>query len=254
MADIATTTFLSALKSIYPSQGLTTPDAILEQPWYIVAAVSFSASRKPAAVPIVFQFVLHELEAAQLVTGVRADSEEGRAQRLKLANKIREALLHSGLLSGVPRIIESLIALHGATPEELQTKEILRDRTKTIADYEQSGERLFRSMYRETADTVQGLLDRAYPDLGWFCNTVGYGITYGGTDVLTQVEISYAIVAALIAVDAPRQITWHLANAQHGGATFEEAKAARDIAVTVAQAAGVTWSDGVPEVVVDDKH
>ncbi|TFY55077.1 hypothetical protein EVJ58_g8478 [Rhodofomes roseus] len=248
MADIATASFLNTLKSAFPSPPLTRPEAVLTQPWYIVAAVSFSASRKPAAVPIVFEFVLHELEAAQLVAGVRADSEEGLAQRIKLISKIREALLHSGLLSGVPRIIESLIALHGITPEELQAKEVLRDRTKTIADYEQSGEKLFRSMYRETADTVQGLLDRAYPDLGWFCNTVGYGITYGGTDVLTQVEVSYAIVAALIAIDAPRQITWHLANAQHGGATFEEARAVREISVKVAQAAGVTWSGGVPEV------
>ncbi|KZT74151.1 hypothetical protein DAEQUDRAFT_721034 [Daedalea quercina L-15889] len=254
MADIATTPFLDALKTIFPSPSLTSPESVLAQPWYIVAAVSFSASRKPAAVPVIFEFVLRELEAAQLLTGLRADSDEARTQRLMLASKIREALLHSGLLSGIPRVIESLIALNGVMPEELQTKQVLRDRTKTIADYEKSGEQLFRAMYCETADTVQGLLDRAYPDLGWFCNTVGYGITYGGTDVLTQVEISYAIVAALIAIDAPRQITWHLANAQHGGATLEEAKAVREIAVKVAQAAGVTWSDGVPDVPEVEKY
>jgi len=104
-------------------------------------------------------------------------------------------------------------------------------------------------MYRDTADSVQGLLDSAYADLGWFCNTVGYGITYGGTDILSQVETSYAIVAALIAIDAPRQISWHLANAQNGGATLEEARAVREIAMKIAEKAGVQWKDGVPEVV-----
>ena len=104
MADIATEPFLNLLKAAFPSPPLTTPEGVLAQPWYIVAAVSFSASRKPAAVPVVFAFVLRELEAAQLAAGVKAQSEEAHAQRFKLASKIREALLHSGQLSGIPRV------------------------------------------------------------------------------------------------------------------------------------------------------
>ena len=104
MADIATEAFLSSLKALFPLPLLTTPEGVLAQPWYIVAAVSFSAGRKPAAVPVVFAFVLRELEAAQLAAGVKAQSEEAHAQRFKLASKIREALLHSGQLSGIPRV------------------------------------------------------------------------------------------------------------------------------------------------------
>lgn len=244
MAALASTEFLQQLKSLYPSDLLTTPDAVIAQPWYLIAAVSFSASRHAEAVPAVFEFALAELKLVQF----GETQERAREQQLRLASKIREAILQSGLLSGIPRVIESLIALHGVMPKELEREQILRDASKSIADYERSGEQLFRSMYRETADTVQGLLDAAYPDLGWFCKMVGYGVVYGGTDVLTQVETSYAIVAALIAIDAPRQIVWHLANAQHGGATKEEAKAAREIAMRIAEKAGVKWKDGVPEV------
>ncbi|PCH38630.1 hypothetical protein WOLCODRAFT_136372 [Wolfiporia cocos MD-104 SS10] len=244
MAALATDSFLSQLKSLYPSTGAATPDELLSQPWYLVAAVAFSASRKADAVPVVFEFALNELKKAQ----AGEEPERALAQRIALASKFREALLQSCLLSGVPRVIESLIALRNVMPEELRGKEVLRDRTKTIVDYERSGEQLFRAMYRDTADNVQGLLDSAYADLGWFCNTVGYGITYGGANVLSQVETSYAIVAALISIDAPRQSTWHLANARNGGATLEEAKAVREIAMKVAGVAGVTWQDGVPEV------
>ena len=35
-----------------------------------------------------------------------------------------------------------------------------------MEQYVQNGEKLFRSMYRETADKVQGLLDEIYPDMG----------------------------------------------------------------------------------------
>lgn len=74
-------------------------------------------------------------------------------------------------------------------------------------------------------------------------------MTYNETDVLSQVEVSYILVAALIAMDTPRQIAWHLANAQHGGASLDEAKAVRQISMKVAEVSGIKWRDAVPEVV-----
>lgn len=49
-------------------------------------------------------------------------------------------------------------------------------------------------------------------------------------------------------MDTPRQIGWHLANAQHGGATREEAAAIRQIAIEAAEKSGIQWRDGVPEL------
>ena len=60
---------------------------------------------------------------------------------------------------------------------------------------------------------------------GWFCTTVGYGMTYGGTDVLSATELIYVMVAALVAVDAPRQVGWHLGNALRNGAVLKEVRA-----------------------------
>ncbi|KAL7282982.1 hypothetical protein ACG7TL_002402 [Trametes sanguinea] len=244
MADLATPAFLDTLKSLYPAHAPSTaahPGA-LPNPWPLVAAVAFSASNVPEAVPAVFAHALAELRARGTEGG--AAREEQRV----LARKIREGVLQSGLLSGMPRTINSLIALNEVMPEELRETKTLRDTNKHMSEYDRRGEELFRAMYRDTADAVQGLLDSAYPDLGWFCNTVGYGMTYGGTDVLTQVESTYAIVAALVAVDAPRQVGWHLANARHGGASGDEARAVREIALRVARAAGVRWRNAVPEV------
>lgn len=41
-----------------------------------------------------------------------------------------------------------------------------RDQNVTMEEYVQNGEKLFRAMYRDTADNVQGLLDKVYPDMG----------------------------------------------------------------------------------------
>ena len=83
---------------------------------------------------------------------------------------------------------------------------------------------------------------------GWFSNTIGYGVVYGGADVLTQVESSFVIATANIAMGTPRQIAWHLKNAMNGGATLEEVQAVRKIAIEVSSKAGVTWNEDIPEL------
>jgi hypothetical protein len=40
-----------------------------------------------------------------------------------------------------------------------------------MEQYVQNGEKLFRAMYRDTADKVQGLLDEIYPDMGRLTGT-----------------------------------------------------------------------------------
>lgn len=129
---------------------------------------------------------------------------------------------------------------------------------------------LWRSVYGDTSDGVQKLLDNIYPDMGrllmvlvlpefpaegnsliitgYFSITIGYGLVYGYTDVLSALETSYTLVAALIAGDTPQQIFWHLNGARRGGATLDEVKAVRQISIEVASRCGISWSDGVPEV------
>jgi hypothetical protein len=77
---------------------------------------------------------------------------------------------------------------------------------------------------------------------------MAYGFVYGYTEILNQLETSYVLVGTLIAVDTPRQITWHLDNARRGGASLEQARAVRQIAIVASQSAGVRWRNEVPEV------
>ena len=84
--------------------------------------------------------------------------------------------------------------------------------------------------------------------LGWFCNTIAYGAIYGYLEYIDQPETSYMLVGTLVAGDTPLQITWHLNNARRGGATLEQARAAREIAIEASKAAGVVWKNAIPEV------
>ncbi|EJF62701.1 hypothetical protein DICSQDRAFT_161003 [Dichomitus squalens LYAD-421 SS1] len=229
MADLATPDFLSSLKALSPPH---TPNA----PSHL------STSRPSSATP---SRTSSRPSTQQAPLGTRRASAE---EQLVLARKVHEAVLQSGLLSGMPRAINTLVALHHVMPEHLRAAKPLRDTRRPPAEWDKHGEALFSAVYRDTAPSVQSLLDAAYPDLGWFCTTVGYGMTYGGTDVLSVVELVYVMAAALIAVDAPRQVGWHLANARRSGASLEEVRAVRATATEVAQRAGVRWRNDVLEV------
>ena len=60
-------------------------------------------------------------------------------------------------------------------------------------------------------------------------------------------ETSFAMISALIAIDTPRQIVWHLEGAIRNGATREEVRAVRAIAMRIAKEAGVVWKHDVPD-------
>ncbi|KAL5533515.1 hypothetical protein ACEPAF_5291 [Sanghuangporus sanghuang] len=167
--------------------------------------------------------------------------------KLRLVVRMREALFKAGLISGYAN--SSLVALYEATPEELTDTKLVREvDDDKVSDPIARGDKLFTAMYGSTAAPVQSLLESIHPDMGWFSKNIAYGHAYNSLKYPGQRDTSYAIVAALIAMDTPRQIGWHLANCRRGGASYEEVCAVRDIAIQVASICGVRWRDGVPEV------
>ncbi|EMD31677.1 hypothetical protein CERSUDRAFT_119504 [Gelatoporia subvermispora B] len=159
MVELATPIFLEQLKAAYPSNTvLAGSDIVLSNPWYLVAAVAFSTSNGPEAIPIV---------------------------------------------------IHSLLALNAVMPDELREKQVLRDTNPHMPDFDKSGRDLFLAMYRDTGDSVQNLLDTAYPDLGWWCNTIGYGVAYGGTGVLSQVSRCLCVHLAQLGLVSSHYKTEH---------------------------------------------
>lgn len=130
MSNVATPEFLSYIKSLYPSQPR------IKNPWYLIAAVAFSAANLPEAVPFVFQHALKDL--SQQSTGADQDS-------LLLARRMKDAIFKSGMLSGYskvdhliscflismaqkdkPEAINALSALHDTLPESLRDIKPLR--------------------------------------------------------------------------------------------------------------------------------
>ena len=99
-SDVATPGFLDGLKSLYPIDSKSHPN-----PWYIVAAVGFTAGNLPEAVPIVFQYALDDLRShralGQPENRVQAVVDE---EELLLVRRIKDAIFKSGITCGYPRV------------------------------------------------------------------------------------------------------------------------------------------------------
>ncbi|KAH8991087.1 hypothetical protein EDB86DRAFT_3184577 [Lactarius hatsudake] len=246
MAEITTEESLQRLKTLYPYGEITSSLDVIQNPWYIVTIVTLTAGNRPEAIPLVFKYVLGDLERTQ--NEFKVPKDEAQGEKLRLARRFRDAIFKCGILAGYSKAINSLISLLEVTPDELRDITRQRDTSSSLPVLETRGQEFFRALYGETAGGVQDLLDKIYPDMGWFSNTIAYGSVYGHLDILNQLETSYVQVGALIAADTPRQVNWHLENARRGGASLEQTQAVRQIAIEVCQSVGIKWRDGVPEV------
>jgi len=230
-SSVVTKSFVDSLRKSFPqAEGLPAS----QNPWYLVAAVGFSASNRPEAV-------------AQIFTHAIQDVQE-HDERLKIARKIRDGLLKSAMISGFPRVINALVKMKEVTPTELLDTELQRDATLSLQDYEKIGEQMFTKTYGSTAANTQALLDSAYPDLGYFSKVMAYGFLYQFNRHSSDVEFSYIMLASLIAIDAPLQVRWHLDGARRNGASDEQVRAVRAMAIEVAKLAGVQSEHDIPDL------
>ncbi len=75
---------------------------VLENPWYIVTAVSFMSTNRPEAVPLLYNYVLEELEHAQ--TQFNVPAPEASREKLLLIRKVRDAIFKASLIGGVSKV------------------------------------------------------------------------------------------------------------------------------------------------------
>ena len=103
MSKLASEDFMNRLKSLYPIRNsLRGADAVLHNPWYLVAAVAYASSNRPEGVPAVFKDVLADLKKTQ--TEQQTPAEAAHNEQLLLARRFRESILKGGLLCGYSRV------------------------------------------------------------------------------------------------------------------------------------------------------
>lgn len=225
------------------------------QVWYYVTAVTLSTLNRPDEISKVLHSALKEQEntldtsSRGIVNGgAIASGDETHGRQLDVARRMRESLVKSAAVVGLPKTINALLELKKHTPEALLDPPMTASSTGRaieLASVDSSlllhrGEAFFSRTYGKIAARVMGQMDRSgTEDLGLLARLF-YGYLLSNLRVLGPAESSWVLIAGLIPQDVNPQLKGHLRGALNNGATLEEVKAVRASVISICQASGVS--------------
>ncbi|KAH6681934.1 AhpD-like protein [Halenospora varia] len=212
--------------------------------WYFISAAVLAILNRPDEITTVYE---RAIQIDSLPGGQTAEHEE----RLKISRRIREALIKSSAVGGVPKTINALLALKEVTPIELQdevsefspTSRRIEIYHTPMPEILTRGQTFFENIYGKISKRVMGQMERSgTEDLGLIARLT-YSYILSNTSVLSPAETSYVMIAGLIPQDVNPQLKGHLRGALNGGATKDEVKAVRDIVIRICEASGMRMID-----------
>ncbi|KAE9988957.1 hypothetical protein EG327_003171 [Venturia inaequalis] len=214
--------------------------------WYIVSSVTLSCLNRPDEIPKVLRGALGE-DGDGCGVGERADRGMGHDEQLRIARRMREGLVKSSAICGLPKTINALFALKSATPPSLlddpmtyspssRPSELHNIPPSTILH---RGQTFFNTVYGKISKRVMSQMDRSgTEDLGLIARLF-YGYVLSNTSILSPAETSLILVAGLVPQDVNPQLKGHLRGAVNNGCAVEEVRAVRDVVIWICEGGGM---------------
>ncbi|KAJ3536019.1 hypothetical protein NM208_g6899 [Fusarium decemcellulare] len=207
----------------------------LQDNWYCIAACSFAASNKGQYVADVFT------EAISL----RLDDIEYHRHVLK---RIKEGLLKTGIIYGIPRVINAFRALIKALPsDESNDTSSIRNHITVPAETDDRGIAYMRNIFRADLDPFLGSMDKHWPDLRTLVVTYIYGYYQSDTSILDAITTSQLNIATLVPMDVTAEVAWHMRGTIRNGGTEEQLNATYEIALEICDICQVQLKNEMPK-------
>lgn len=169
----------------------------LRNQWYLVAAVVMTVCNKPHEIPAIYHYAMQmnhlqqkpSVELYQKVQnivqrfndirdrGVNKDYSPYRnggidSEEFITTERLREGILKTSALSGLPKAINSLMVLKDTTPYNLRShvvgKDCNREPIKTLEDYKRAqarGKDFWNAVYGKVSHRIISQMSSSYPDL-----------------------------------------------------------------------------------------
>lgn len=260
----------------------------LKNIWYLVAAATLSVANHPQEIPKVYHYamqltakdadkyyvtlahrtieILNYYDPVQRKQAIEKEYELPTAQQAMVTKKLREALLKTGPLAGLPRAINGLHTLKEYTPTKLLSKSTQIDAWEAAVKDEipcpdtlrkmvenkddqvnivHKGLQQWNSIYNKVSNKVVNNLHSSYPDLWYYTLVHCYGPLFSYDKILSLPETSMVVIASLVPQDVNPQLKGHLRGALNVGCDYESIEAVRTLAILVSEWCGIKWADGV---------
>lgn len=235
----------------------------LSNTWYIIATVTLTVCNKPQEIPKLYHYALHthdlketpstelynkceliekkfqDIKATGTDLGYNPYSKYDLDKKIyQTTDKMRECILKTSALSGLPKAINSLMILKDTTPLVYRTNKDLPNR-KPITnweDYEREqkrGEEYWNNVYTKISNRVTNQMSSSYADLWEYTISHVYSPLLSYNEILTPKETSLVVISSLVPQDVIPQLKGHVKGALNAGIPKEEVESAQNMARTI---------------------
>lgn len=208
--------------------------------WFFIAAAAFSVCNVPEAVPVIYNYAIDNIK------------DKSPEAKFDVSQKMRESLLKSAALGGLPKAINSLTMLKNVTPLDLRETKLQREQAiPTAEEFKEEfnrGPSFWDQVYGKVAKRVYGQMSTSYPDLAHWALYHVYSPLLSYTKILGPKDTSLVVIACLVPQDVNPQLKGHLRGAMNNGATPEEIASAREMAIAISSWCGITWKEDVAQL------
>lgn len=204
--------------------------------WYCITACAFAACNQGGFVSDVYKAAISQKAA-----------DDVAYQQLVL-KRIKESLLKTSVIFGIPRTINAFRALVRALPSpEANEVTSVRNHIERPADTDERGIAYMRNIFRADLDPFLDTMDKYWPDLRTLVVTTIYGYYQSDTSVLGPVETSQLNIATLVPMDVTAEVAWHMRGVIRNDGTREDLDYAFETAMGVCEVCDVKLKNTMPK-------
>ncbi|KAH6971266.1 hypothetical protein BKA56DRAFT_661156 [Ilyonectria sp. MPI-CAGE-AT-0026] len=202
-----------------------------QQVWYIVGAVALTACNQGARVTELYQSATQDLPLED---------------KKVIQRRIKEAILKSSPLTGMPRALRALLPLYESISDDEIDNYAPRiavlegpDATAAVKQIEARAQDYFSTIAGPgVADKLRGLFAKHQPDLYLIGFKWIYEYWFSEDAILSRVETQMCTATANACTDAPNEALWHTRGIIRMGGSKEQAQFVQDIFLRIAQEYG----------------
>jgi hypothetical protein len=164
-----------------------------------------------------------------------------------ILRRIKESLLKTGIIYGIPRVINAFRALVTALPSPEANETIsIRNHITTPAETDARGLDYMRNIFRADLDPFVSTMDKYWPDLRTLVVTYIYGYYQSDVSVIDSITTSQLNIATLVPMDVTSEAGWHMRGLMRNGGTEEQLKFAFDTTMEIVQICEVHLRNTMP--------
>ncbi|KIW87606.1 uncharacterized protein Z519_11931 [Cladophialophora bantiana CBS 173.52] len=221
MATLNTKAFSELLKEVKQMM----PQSFPQNSWYIMVATSLAAAGKGDMFGDLYQYAL-------------AQAKFDEVYRKNLSIRLREVIIKSWTLIGMPRAIAASYSLQAADQKDDEADNIRRAQLINEPDLpSQRSQSWFKQAFQDMEPKIFSRFSY-HSELEWTLRYVVYGYFLGDLSVLTPIENEFVVLASVLPAGGSPSIT-HMKILRQLGVSARDGEVFLDICKKISQWAGV---------------